>query len=369
MIPVPEGFALRRRTATPAIVVLVVVLVNALVGLLVGTPATAETPEPPVPLFDESRLASGPLALEIRAPWRRLRREREDQGPYTATLRMPGLEGQLPLTVEKRGISRQEICAMPPVRLRFEETRIGGTLFAGNRTIKVVTHCHRSDRWAQYVVLEFLAYRFYSELSDLSFRVRPAEIVYADSERDRSEGPHTAFLIEDDRLVGNRHGLDKLDVEEIRSADLPAFETSVFMLFQFMIGNVDFSPLGGVGDECCHNVKLIGNEETLNPIYAVPYDFDSSGWVDTSYAAAPEQLPIEDVRQRLFRGFCRHNEGLPAARELFRSRRAALDRILAAESRLTSRNRRKAERYLDDFFEVLDSDRRFDRMITGACRS
>ncbi|MBY6205678.1 hypothetical protein [Halomonas denitrificans] len=337
--------------------------------VLVGSIALAETPDPPVPLFDASRLDAEPLPLEIRAPWRRLRREREEQGPYDAELRLPGLEGPLALTVERRGISRQEICAMPPVRLRFDETQIDGTLFAGNRTIKVVTHCHRSERWAQYVVLEFLAYRFYSALTDLSFRVRSAEIVYVDVERERSEGPHVAFLIEDDRLVGNRHGLDKLDVKEIRPSDLPAFETSVFMLFQFMIGNVDFSPLGGVGDECCHNVKLIGSEQTLHPVYAVPYDFDSSGWVDTRYAAAPEQLPIEDVRQRLFRGFCRHNEGLAAARERFQSRRAQLYRILSSETRLTSRSQRKAERYLDDFFEVLDSDRRFDRMITGACRS
>lgn len=329
----------------------------------------AETPDPPVPLFDESRLTDEPLALQIEAPWRRLRRERDDEGPYPATMRISGVDAPLELTVEKRGISRQEICAMPPIRLRFDEDHVEETLFEGNRAIKVVTHCHNGRRWEQYVVLEFLAYRMYSALTEYSFRVRPATIVYDDNERNKSDGPRIAFLIEDDRLVANRHGLDKLDLPGVRTARLPAFETSVFMLFQFMIGNVDFSPLGGVGDECCHNVKIIGDEELLDPLWAVPYDFDSSGWVDTSYAAAPESLPIEDVRQRLFRGFCRHNEGLPAARERFRSQRDVLYGILQAESRLTPRNLRKTTRYLDDFFEVIDSDARFERMITGVCRS
>lgn len=346
-----------------------VLAIAAMPGLFGATPARAETPDPPVPLFDQSRLEGEPLALQIRAPWRRLRRESEDKGPYPATLTGDGLDAPLQLTVEKRGISRQKICAMPPIRLRLETDPTDATLFEGNRAIKVVTHCRSGNRWEQYVVRELLAYRFYSALTELSFRVRPVTIRYQDSERDEVDGPRVAFLIEDDRLVGNRHGLDKVDVDEISASRLPAFETSVFMLFQFMIGNVDFSPLGGVGDECCHNVKLIGNEQTLDPLYAVPYDFDSSGWVDTSYAAAPEQLPIEDVRQRLFRGFCRHNDGLPAARELFQSRRAELYRILESESRLTPGNARKATRYLDDFFDILDSDRRFERMITSECRN
>lgn len=340
-----------------------------LLGALLGGPVHAETSDPPVELFGDARLDAQPLELVIQAPWRRLRRERDDRGPYEATLQMSGFDGAIPLTVEKRGKSRQEICAMPPIRLRFDDDRVEGTPFAGNRAIKVVTHCQRGNRWAQYVILEFLAYRFYSALTELSFRVRPATIVYEDDERDHVDGPRIAFLIEDDRLVANRHGLDKVDIEEARVSQLPSFETSVFMLFQYMIGNVDFSPLGSAEGDCCHNAKLIGNEETLDPLYAVPYDFDSAGWVDTSYAGAPEQLPIEDVRQRLFRGFCRHNDGLDEARALFLERREDLYGILDGETRLTPRNRRKAERYLDGFFETLVNERRFERMISGACRS
>jgi hypothetical protein len=345
------------------------VIIVALLALLGSVPASAETPDPPVPLFDTSRLHDEPIALYIQAPWRQLRRTPEEEGPYPATIRIEGQDAGLELTVEKRGVSRQEICSMPPIRLRFDEDRVEGTIFEGNRSIKVVTHCDRGRQWEQYVMLEMLAYRFYSALTDLSFRVRPATIVYEDSERDRSDGPRIAFLIEDDRLVGNRHGLDKVDIDEVQSADLPAYETSVFMLFQYMIGNVDFSPLSAIDGECCHNTKLIGNEETLDPLYAAPYDFDSSGWVDASYAAPPDGLRLRNVRERLFRGFCRHNDGLPPARELFLARRDDLYRILESETRLSSRNRRKSLSYLDEFFDILSDDQQFGRFIIEACRS
>ena len=252
----------------------------------VTTAALAETPDPPVPLFDGETREDDPLSLVIEAPWRRLRRSPESDGPYPAILHVADRDG-IELTVEKRGISRQEICRMPPIRLRFDEPTVAGTLFEGNRSIKVVTHCRTSGRYEQYVRLEFIAYRLYNILTDMSFRVRPVAITYRDAERNDSDGPRVAFLIEDDRLVGNRHGLDKLEIEEIRPSQLPAFESSLFALFQYMIGNVDFSPLGSVGEECCHNAKLIGAEDTLDRLYAVPYDFDSSGWVDAEYAAAP----------------------------------------------------------------------------------
>ena len=110
----------------------------AMLAILCSAPAAAETPDPPVPLFTSSE----PLELTIRAPWRRLRREREEKGPYDATLRVQGnADEPLPLTVEKRGKTRQELCAMPPIRLRFDEDEVEGSLFEGNRSLKVVTHC------------------------------------------------------------------------------------------------------------------------------------------------------------------------------------------------------------------------------------
>ncbi len=327
----------------------------------------AETPDPPVPLFAEA----GRLDIKITAPWARLKTETEEEGPYPASLSYTDGDGQLrtmQATVERRGKTRQRICRMPPVRLRLEKKDVDGTLFEGNKSIKLVTHCDRRSQWADYPKLEMLAYRIYNAITDLSFRVREFSIQYEDSERDEVDGPRFGFMIEDDKLVGDRHGLDKLEANHISASDLPSVETSRFALFQYLIGNVDWSALSGPGDECCHNARLIG-EDSLDPVYVVPYDFDSSGLVDAHYASPPESLPIRRVTQRLYRGFCVHNDGLESAR---RELLALEDRILGlvdAQEALSRSDRRTARRYLDRSFDVFRDERKFQREIIEECRT
>ena len=43
------------------------------------------------------------------------------------------------------------------------------------------------------------------------------------------------------------------------------------------------------------------------PLLAIPYDFDMSGFVHTPYARPETGLGIDDVRQRLYQGFCVNN--------------------------------------------------------------
>ena len=326
----------------------------------------AEEPDDPVPLFSDA----GTLAVEIDAPWRRLQREDEEDGPYPARLEYVDGDGRprsLALTVERRGLTRQRICNMPPIKLRFDSEGVDGTLFEGNKSIKLVTHCKNGKRWERYYVLEMLAYRIYNRITDMSFRVRPLSLTYRDSERGSVDGPRFAFMIEDDKLVGDRHGLDKLEHRAISPNHLNETETSRMALFQYLIGNVDWSALSGPGDECCHNAKLIG-EDSLRPVFAVPYDFDSSGLVDAHYAVPPSSLPIDDVSQRLFRGFCVHNQGLEKARREFLQLEDELHALVDGETRLSKRDRKRAGRYLREFFAVLDDSARFEREIIDGCR-
>jgi len=311
------------------------------------------------------------LEITISAPWRDMVRDKRNQAPYSATLRYAdefGDDRRIPLTVERRGKTRQEVCRFPPIRLRFDKEDVAGTVFEGNKSIKMVTHCDNGRRWEQYYVLEMLAYRIYNLITDRSFRVRPLSVTYHDSDRDKADGPRFAFMIEDDKLVADRNGLDKFDAVEIRPEQLDSLESSRFALFQYLIGNADWSSLGGPpGDDCCHNAKLIVPESGA-PVYALPYDFDSSGLVDAHYAVPNEALRITRVTQRLFRGFCLHNATLESARAEFLEKRRAIAAIVEAEQLLRSRNRSRAIRYLNEFYDVVEDDARFERAITNACR-
>jgi len=311
------------------------------------------------------------VELTLSAPWRDIVRDRDNQDPYPAMLHYvddSGARRSVALTVERRGKTRQRVCRFPPIRLRFDKDDVEGTLFDGNKSIKMVTHCNNGSRWEQYYVLEMLAYPIYNLISERSFRVRPLSVTYHDVDRDKNDGPRFAFLIEDDKLVADRNDLDKYDLVEIRPERLDPLESSRFALFQYLIGNEDWSSLGGpAGDDCCHNAKLVG-PESGKPLYALPYDFDSSGLVDAQYAVPNEGLRISNVRQRLFRGFCLHNATLESARAEFLEKRDAIEAIVEGEPRLRPRNRSGAIRYLGNFFDVLEDPRSFERAITNACR-
>ncbi len=329
----------------------------------------AETSGKPKP---EKLFASAQtLAITLHAPWRDIVQREKNMNPYPATLELSDSQGQahsIPLTVGRRGLTRQTVCKFPPIRLRFDKEAVKGTVFAGQKSLKMVTHCDRGDRWEQYYLKEMLAYYMYNLMTERSFRVRPLAVTYIDSENNAIDKPRFAFLVEDDSDVAKRNGLKKLDIKRISPDRLDSLETSRMVLFQYMIGNVDWSILKGPGVElCCHNAKLIGPDPG-SKIYAIPYDFDASGLVDAHYAAPNDGLPISDVTQRLYRGFCAHQPTLETARQEYLAKEQAIYDVLKSESRLNARTVKVALRYLGEFFDILRDENKFNKNIIQKCR-
>ena len=338
-------------------------------AMAAGTAGGEEVTKPPR-LFS----SDDTLVLTISAPWRDFMRKANYQGTYPAQIRYRNADGtavELEATVERRGVKRQELCDFPPVRLRFDKKVVKGTTFRGQDSLKMVTHCDRSSKYDQYYILEMLAYRMYNLLTDYSFRVRPLEVTYVDSERDRTEGTRFAFLIEDDSDVAKRNHLKKIRVPKVKPRQLDPQMSSLMSLYQYMIGNVDWAALRGPDpNECCHNMKLIGPEPLGDDdfVIAVPYDFDSAGLIDAPYAMPPDKLPIKRVTQRLYRGLCRHNGTLEAARQEILAKEAAILGLISGDERLNASTKRKAGRFLEYFFEIARDPGDFDKYVVSECR-
>ncbi|MEZ5463493.1 hypothetical protein [Dokdonella sp.] len=320
----------------------------------------------PARVFD----AATDMVVTIRAPWRELARKK-DETRYPATLAYVDAAGQtrwLNLTVERRGITRQNVCSFPPLKLRFDKKGIKGTPFRGSASLKLVTHCGSGGRWAPYPVIELLAYRINNLLTDYSFRVRPLAITYVDSRNESADGPRFGFLIEDDDDLARRNDLERLDVARPRVAQLDPRGTSRFALFQYMIGNTDWSVLSGPsGNRCCHNTVLIGSKSEPT-IQAVPYDFDSAGLVDAHYAAPSEKLPISKVSERIYRGFCEFNPELDELRIEFLEKEAAILDLVRNQGQLEPRSRQKVLDYLAEFFGIMRDPAAFEENIRAKCR-
>ena len=326
----------------------------------------------PDPLFADPR----GMTLRIEGPLRELLRDdREDPEELDATMswRTPdGATGTLPIEYRARGKSRRkpEKCGFPPIRLDVPRRKAAGTIFEHQDKLKLVTHCKRlgsrsRDQYA-WVWLEYYAYRVLNTLTDYSYRVRPMTVTWVD-ERGR-EYEHPAFVIEHDDRIAHRLGLEESERVTIDRDELVPEITALMDVFQYLLGNTDFSFVtAGDGGPCCHNaVQFTDGDGRYVPI---PYDFDQIGLLDKPDAVPAPNLGIRSVTDRLYRGYCREERHLEAALELMRARRGELEAIFAEElPDIGKWPRRRAQRFLGKFWEVLDSPRRIEREFVRGCR-
>jgi hypothetical protein len=137
-------------------------------------------------------------------------------------------------------------------------------------------------------------------------------------------------------------------------------------VFQFFIGNTDFSPLAGPpGENCCHNYVLFDGGEDF--IRAIPYDFDQSGFVDAPYAEPDRTLKLRSVHTRLYRGRCANNERIQESLQLFREKKPGIQALITEQEGLSRQVRNRLVRYTDDFYKTIDDPRRIERYLLRKC--
>jgi len=316
--------------------------------------------------------SSDPLEIRIEAPWRQLTRRMEAGRSATGKLvyGTAGVEeATLEVSISTRGTSRLEVCDFPLLTLEMRAEEIVDSPFAGERIVHLTTQCRREPSFREYLVLEYLSYQAYRLLGEPGLGVRIALVDYLDTESKRPAESALAFLLEDLGLAAARLGGVRLEPETV-PIDAWAPETLALLgLFQFMLGNTDWSAhRGPPGEPCCHNLAVFGPTSTQPELTPVPYDLDSTGLVDPPYAAPVERLPIRSVRQRLYRGFCVSNTRLPEAIERFQSKRSELVALFEDDPRLSSPARRETRKYLDSYFEIVENPKKLKKRILDHCR-
>ena len=321
---------------------------------------------PADPLFDSDDI----LAVTIVAPLKAIVRERSTRDYEAGSFSVVDSDGSitvLDVKIRARGNFRRENCDFPPVWLNFKKSQVSGTVFENQDKLKFVVHCERGDRFEQIVLREYLAYRLFNELTDNSFRVRLLHARYVDAEDGSERPPRYAFLIEHKDRLAARLDREALEVERASYSALDPAQLNLSSVFQFFIGNTDFSPVAApAGETCCHNYVLFGDSE--NPILPVPYDFDQSGFVDAPYASPNPKLPIRDVGTRLYRGICANNDRLPDSLQRFREKREAIYARIADQAGLDPGARQSLTRYTDSFFELIDDPGDVEQRLAGRCR-
>ena len=287
----------------------------------------------------------GPVSTTIR--------DREERRERDFLLQVDGRDHELRVRVRGKSRSRREICIFPPLRLRFRDAE---GLFAGQRKIKMVTHCSNSDRGDADVMEEFLAYRIFNLLTPDSFRVRPLRVTYVDSDgRLSKRARHRyAFFIESKGELEARRGGTVIETTQLSLGQLDPAHSALVYVFQYLIGNTDWSLVTAEGEvDCCHNGRTL---KVGDWIRYLPYDFDLAGLVNTRYAKPDPSLHLRSVRVRRYRGFCTGLLFLRQAVESVKAREQEIYELVQGTPGLDEKQQRSAIAYLKGFFDEARRD-------------
>jgi len=344
-------------------------VISALFGSFLLTAAAHAKGDAPLFADDE------PLQIQIVAPFKDLvRTAPKSTDPYAGELRVIGAGPDAHLIeLRARGNSRRarNTCQFPPLRVEFQTKPDAPNVFAGEKSLKLVTHCRTSKAFQQNVFTEYAVYKLLNALSPISLKVRLAEIEYLETGSEKLVAKRYGFFIEDIDDAAKRNDLKEAEIKEIAPQALNREAGARYGLFQYMIGNLDWSvQYGPEGENCCHNTKLLSeDEEVFLNLFPVPYDFDYSGLVDAPYALPPEGIPVRSVRNRYYRGFCLHNNNVRVLAADMLAKKATLLSVFDAIPAMTPSAREKAKDYLEGFFEDIGDPAKFEKNIIGKCRT
>ena len=251
----------------------------------------------------------------------------------------------LPLTLLVRGNFRRNVnnCAFPPLYLDFVKKQTKNTVFAKQNKLKLVTHCQADD----YVLREYIVYKLYNLVTDLSFRARLARVSYVDSLRKRPTETRWGFLIEDEDDVAKRNRMTEVK-GEVQSGGTDSLAMARLAVFEFMIGNIDWSvPFR-------HNIRLAVGAAGGRPS-PIPYDFDHAALVDAPYAQATDPTNDTDIPERTYRGPLYPGRLLKTVFAEFNALKPQFYRLYEGEKRLNRAYVRQTLRFLDAFYTLINS--------------
>jgi hypothetical protein len=323
---------------------------------------------------DPDLLFIGDAIIDIRmeAPFRTIMRNRSTDEETPAIFQYIDSNGdtlQFDIGLRTRGHFRHQldICDFTLLRLNFKKSETKGTLFDHQDKLKLVTHCKSSSpRYQQYVLSEYLVYKIFNLITNVSFRIRMLRVTYVDTARDDREKVSLAFLIEHRDRLAKRIDSAVIETSRVGFPDLNPDYTNLASVFHYFIGNTDFSPIATAIDKnCCHNHSLFGNEG--EKIYSVPYDFDMTGFVNAPHARPNPRFKLRNVRDRRYRGRCFNNSHIPASVERFFVQREEIYSLIDRQNLMTDATRKSMLRFVDDFYKSLNSPEKISKELNKDC--
>lgn len=284
------------------------------------------------------------LQLDLKVFLKNKNKEEYQEGKLTYIDPISKEEVSWDVELRPRGNMRRQISYIPPIKLKLSKKSLVKEGLRKYNKLKMVAQYRSGSLAEQYVIKEFHAYRMYNQISPYSFRVQLIKLKLRDLSAKKRVIDYWGFLIEPEEEFAQRMGGVMVEREKVRTSFLVEKEFHRMSLFQYMIGNTDWS----VGNS--HNLKLIKVPE-FSRLVPVPYDFDYAGLVNAVYATPFHTLPIKRVTDRLYRGNTFSKADIEEIVPQFKDKASDIIQIIETCAYLDPRNRKFALNYLRDFFK------------------
>lgn len=250
------------------------------------------------------------------------------------------------ITLSARGEFRRKHCFFPTMRLDFKNQASSG--LASLKKLKLVCGCEKGAQYERLVLKEFLVYKIYNLLTDMSFRVRLLRINYEDTKGKIKSYSQYGFFIEDVDDMAKRNKCYEVQRKAFDTEKTDRQQMTLVAIFQYMIGNTDWAVPN------YHNIKLMRPvTDSFSFPYVIPYDFDFCGLVDAGYATPDEGLGTSSVKERVYRGFPRSMEELQTILSIFREKKEDIKKLVMNFELLSSSYRNELMKYLDEFYVLI----------------
>jgi hypothetical protein len=268
-------------------------------------------------------------------------------------------EINLPVEVRTRGHFRRlkENCSYPPLLIQFSTDGPHlSTVFSEQKKIKLVMPC----KGEEYLIREWLVYKIYNLVTPKSFRVRLVKVKLEDDKNKKSVTAFYGILLEEEKQMAKRNKAVAVELP-LRPQQT---QTDAFLhmaVFEYLIGNTDWST------QYQHNIKLLRMDSNSVPI-TVPYDFDHSGMVNTPYALPAEELQLNSIRERRYRGYCVSNlKVFEPVIARYNQLKADIYKIYTSCTLLDEKYIKSTLQYLDEFYATINNPKAWQKEFGYPC--
>jgi hypothetical protein len=302
-----------------------------------------------------------PLDITLTAAFTLINKERtpDNAQRFPGVLTVDGAD--IAVSLGSRGHLRlkSQTCDFVPIKIDFAPGDVAGTIFEGQTTLKLGTHCRADNEFDQYVVREYLSYALANLVTPLSFRARLARATYVDAASKKVLATRAALFLEHENDVARRLGGREVRQPHMVFSNFDKDALTTTMMLEYMLGNTDFSIWA------LHNIVVV--QDKTRRFLPVGYDFDLSGMVNTPYAVPDERLSIHRATDRLYRGPCRSVEEIAAAAEPFRAHKDEMFAAIDSTGGLNRAHKTEMKDYLEGFFRRIATADAIKRSFVDGC--